>query len=368
MDQRYRLLQPGDPAPWFTAQATGNPRYVFDTTAGRYIVLCFFATAGDAAGRSALSLIDEHRQLFDDERFSFFGVSLDPHDRDRLTDSLPGVRYFWDLDAKVSRLYGAAPEAGDESSVRARRLWIVLDPALRVLKVAPFADDGADRAELSAFLEALPPVARYAGPEIQAPVLYLPGVFEAEFCRQLTDAYAAHGGETSGFMRDVGGKTVVVHDPRHKRRADHTLTDESLIREAQQRVLRRLVPEIRRAYQFEVTRMERYLVACYSAEDSGHFRPHRDNTTKGTAHRRFAVSINLNADFDGGEIGFPEYGPRTFKPPVGGAVVFSCSLLHTVTPVTRGRRYAFLPFLYDEAAAQLREANRAFLGELPGGG
>ena len=72
--------------------------------------------------------------------------------------------------------------------------------------------------------------------------------------------------------------------------------------------MRRVTPEIRKVHQFEVTRMERYLVACYAAEDGGHFRPHRDNTTTGTAHRRFAVSVNLNDDFDGGEVSFPEYG------------------------------------------------------------
>src|SRR5262245_22736140 len=109
--------------------------------------------------------------------------------------------------------------------------------------------------------------------------------------------------------------------------------------------------------------MERYIVGCYSAEDRGHFRAHRDNTTKGTAHRRFAVSINLNAEFEGGEINFPEYGPRSFKPPPGGAVVFSCSLLHAVSRVTSGRRYAFLPFLYDDAAARIREQSNAYLGE-----
>jgi predicted 2-oxoglutarate/Fe(II)-dependent dioxygenase YbiX len=109
--------------------------------------------------------------------------------------------------------------------------------------------------------------------------------------------------------------------------------------------------------------MERYIVSCYTAEDAGHFRPHRDNTTSGTAHRRFAVSVNLNSDFDGGNLSFPEYGPRGYKVPTGGAVVFSCSLLHAVSPVTRGRRYAFLPFLYDEAAARVREANNKNLGE-----
>jgi len=109
--------------------------------------------------------------------------------------------------------------------------------------------------------------------------------------------------------------------------------------------------------------MERYLVACYDGDNGGHFNAHRDNTTKGTAHRKFAVTLNLNSeDYEGGELRFPEFGSCTYKPPTGGAVVFSCSLLHEALLVTRGTRYAFLPFLYDEAAAALRERNNAHLG------
>jgi len=163
--------------------------------------------------------------------------------------------------------------------------------------------------------------------------------------------------------REVDGRTVAIHDHGHKRRKDFLIEDEALIKQTQARILRRIVPEILKVHQFRITRMERYIVSCYAADDGGHFGARRDNTTKGTAHRRFAVSINLNDDFDGGEISFPEYGPRSFKPPPGGAVVFSCSLLHAASKVTRGRRYAFLPFLYDDAAAKLREANNQFLGE-----
>jgi predicted 2-oxoglutarate/Fe(II)-dependent dioxygenase YbiX len=65
-------------------------------------------------------------------------------------------------------------------------------------------------------------------------------------------------------------------------------------------------------------------------------------------------------------VSFPEYGRRSFKPAPGRAIVFSCSLLHAVSKVTRGRRYAFLPFLYDELAAKLREANNEFLGQAIG--
>jgi hypothetical protein len=60
---------------------------------------------------------------------------------------------------------------------------------------------------------------------------------------------------------------------------------------------------------------------------------------------------------------FPEFGRRTYRAPVGGAVVFSCGALHEVTPITRGRRYAFLPFLYGEEDAALRAENNARLDE-----
>jgi predicted 2-oxoglutarate/Fe(II)-dependent dioxygenase YbiX len=129
-----------------------------------------------------------------------------------------------------------------------------------------------------------------------------------------------------------------------------------LIRDAQNRIERRIFPEILKGYSYKATRIARYIVSCYLAEDGGHFRAHRDNTSKRTAHRRFAVSINLNAEFDGGELSFPEYGPRSLKPPPGAAVVFSCALLHAVSPVAHGRRYAFLPFLYDEEAHRSRKA------------
>ncbi|MDB5442644.1 MAG: hypothetical protein JWP73_1020, partial [Phenylobacterium sp.] len=80
------------------------------------------------------------------------------------------------------------------------------------------------------------------------------------------------------------------------------------------------------------------------------------NITFQTAHRKFACSINLNADFEGGDLRFPEFGPQTYRPAVGGAVVFSCALLHEAMRIGKGRRYAFLPFFTDEAGAAVRAA------------
>jgi predicted 2-oxoglutarate/Fe(II)-dependent dioxygenase YbiX len=191
-------------------------------------------------------------------------------------------------------------------------------------------------------------------------------VFEPGLCRALINLYEERGGTPSGFMRQGDGGTYGVMDNSFKRRNDVNLEGEAAwepLRHAiRNRVARRVAPAIQQAFNVRITRIERYIVACYDAAEGGFFRPHRDNLTQATAHRRFAVTINLNADdYEGGDLRFPEFGQRTYRAPTGGAVVFGCGLLHEATPVTRGRRYACLPFLYDEEGARVRERNRQFL-------
>jgi len=316
-----------------------------------------------AAVDAALAEAARRRSLFDDAKACFFGVSVDPADEAQgvAVQELPGVRWFWDHDLAVSRLFGAAP-AGEAPTgpTTYRPFWLVLDPQLRVV----FKGSIAETTAVLDFIAAAPDPADHAGTPLHAPVLILPRVFEPDLCRRLIETYQAHGGQASGFMRDVDGKTRLILDATHKQRSDHDLVDPVLRQAVADRIKARLVPEVAKAFQFKATRMERYLVGCYDAAEGGHFRPHRDNTTAGTAHRRFAVTINLNAeDYEGGDLSFPEFGPRRYRAPTGGAVVFSCSLLHMVDPIVAGRRFAFLPFLYDEAAAREREARNAELGQ-----
>src|SRR5262245_23391448 len=219
----YNNIMPGDPAPWFHQRSTSNPNYAFDTAAGRYIVLCFYGSARDPSVQAALGAVAQCRH-FDDQRVSFFGVSLDKEDETsgRVKERLPGIRHFFDLDGKVSRLYGAIekePVPG-QTNVQIRRFWLVIDPTMRVLAGFPFAGDDGGHAAVFNYLDSLKPPALYAGLEIQAPVLFLPNVFEPAFCERLIALYEADGGEETGFMRDVDGKTVQILDHAHKRRRD----------------------------------------------------------------------------------------------------------------------------------------------------
>jgi predicted 2-oxoglutarate/Fe(II)-dependent dioxygenase YbiX len=240
---------------------------------------------------------------------------------------------------------------------------LVLDERLRVYASVPWSTQPELHApQVVESLASLPHLGDAAPAVPQAPVLVVPRVFEPQLCQDLIRYYQEHGVRESGFMRDVNGVTVAVQDYSHKRRRDQEIADEQLRIACMHRIHDRLLPEIHKAYQFRCTRIERYIVACYDSATGGHFRAHRDNTTRGTAHRRFAVSLNLNSgEYEGGDLRFPEFGSHTFRPPTGGAIVFSCSLLHEATPVTRGQRFVFLPFLYDDAAAAIREQNAGFV-------
>ncbi len=352
----------GEPAPWFMCRSPINPEFHFDTIGGRYIVLCFFGTAGDEAARKTVEAFYARRERFDDVDYCFFGISIDPQDEaaGRVEEQLPGMHLFWDFDQQVSRRYGliGSPEATSYSP-----RTFVLDERMRIVAIIPFAPDAEQHvATIMEILDRLPPLKAASAADVPAPVLVVPRIFEPELCRMLIKYYDDLGGQESGFVRDVDGKTVSIHDYGHKRRRDQEITDEKLRNACMYRIHDRLAPEVHKAFQFRATRIERYIVACYDSSTGGHFRAHRDNTTKGTAHRRFAVSVNLNTgEYEGGRLWFPEYGRQQYAAPAGGAVVFSCSLLHEAMPVTSGTRYAFLPFLYDDAAAEIRQQNLQYV-------
>jgi peroxiredoxin/predicted 2-oxoglutarate/Fe(II)-dependent dioxygenase YbiX len=357
-------LNVGTPVPWFAARSPLNPEFRLDGAAGRYIVLCFFGSADAPASRRVLDEVLQQRSTFDGRNVAFFGISVDPDDErlGRVQEVIPGIRVLWDFDRNVSRLFGAARRIETDAKEEYRPFSVLLDERLRVVVRVPLADPERHMAQLMEALLALPPLEPAPMTEVPAPILNVPRIFEPEVCQALIRYYEEHGGGESGFMRDVGGKTVGVYDHSFKRRRDQEIADEQLRKACMVRIHDRLLPEISKSFQFQATRIERYIVACYDALTGGHFRAHRDNTTRATAHRKFAVSLVLNTgEFEGGDLRFPEFGRRGYCPPAGGAIVFSCSLLHELTPLSRGKRYAFLPFLYDEAAARIRQENARFL-------
>jgi peroxiredoxin len=343
----------GDPVPWFSAATLSGGNFHLQVAAGRWIVLCFVDAARNAEERRKLAALFRDADLFDEDHLvAHVVLTTPPEAPDELAAiSHPAISCLADYDGALSRAYGALQTPRT----------IVLDPMLRAVANIAWHDVNEHIAMLRDLLRSLPGVDDAAGVPMNAPVLIVPRVFDFPLCELLVKLYERMGGKDSGFMLDVAGKTQTVVDYRFKRRNDLPLLAPELRETICDRLVRRLLPAVKAYFQFDATRMDRYIVACYDSAVGGHFYRHRDNINAGAQHRRFAITINLNQDYDGCDLQFPEFGRRVYRAPVGGAVVFSCSALHQVVPITRGRRYAFLAFLYGEADAALREANNACL-------
>ncbi|AFY60691.1 2OG-Fe(II) oxygenase [Synechococcus sp. PCC 6312] len=357
-----RLLL-GEPAPWFTLPSSVNPQYNIDTVGGHRTILLFLGHCSVPTVKRVLEGFLALQTELATAGIPLFAISIDPHDQplQSLVDPNSYCKFLWDFERDVSRLYGVI-QTDKKGQDQYHPQAFILNQRLQIVGIFPIQGQANFPAQIVDLARKLPPDPPLTIATPQAPVLFVPHLLEPSLCQKLIALYEADGGRPSGFMRQVDGKTVEIMDDGFKRRRDLLITDEQLLAHLNALMARRLRPEIRKAFQFDITRFERYLVACYEEESQGFFNRHRDDTTKGTAHRRFAMTLNLNTgDYEGGYLRFPEFGPHLYRPGVGEAVIFSCSLLHEATPVTQGGRYVLLNFFYDEPAAQIRSQNLEFV-------
>jgi predicted 2-oxoglutarate/Fe(II)-dependent dioxygenase YbiX len=174
-----------------------------------------------------------------------------------------------------------------------------------------------------------------------APVMVLPRVFEPDFCTQVIRLWEKGDHHDSGVSSRYGNVGVA----ELKRTEDYMIVEPMMQKAISDRLAYRIGPELVKVFAFdrEFT-FDAHVVLSYSAEGGHFFSAHRDNGAPTTADRAFAVSLNLNDDFEGGELVFPEYSGIKVSPPTGAAAVFSCSVLHQALPVTRGRRFVLTTF------------------------
>jgi 2OG-Fe(II) oxygenase superfamily len=338
----------GEPAPWFLAAKDTGEIVHFDELGGRYLVAFFFDHAAPLVVEALAEI--ERCPLFDGNRALFVAVSNRREDfsEGALPKNRAGHLYLLDAQGHSTRRYGLTSPA--------QPVAFILSPALQVSDVVALNDPNAFAACISSTLTSLLTNNR----ETNAPVLIVPQVFDRPLCERLINLYDEAGGREIGAI-EREGEALKRFNPEFRKRLDYYVVDESAVIRCKELLATRLLPLVSRAFQFATTRIERWLVGCYDAKTGGYFRPHRDNTVAIAAHRRFALTINLNDGYGGGDLVFPEYGRKTYRAAVGEAIVFSCSLLHEVTPVTHDRRYAFLSFLYDEAGEKMRAESSANL-------
>jgi predicted 2-oxoglutarate/Fe(II)-dependent dioxygenase YbiX len=238
---------------------------------------------------------------------------------------------------------------------------LLLDPVLRLERKVTGADGPSQAEAALAHVRARAKVLRPSVVAAQAPILVVPNVLDRDHCRRLM-TFWEQGQKLDNTVASSQERSQRANT-KTKIRADVIVPDDSPESKELVDVMgRRLLPEVLKGFTFRVSRMEHFRVGCYDSTDGGHFAPHRDNTTPLTKHRRYALTLNLNTDeYEGGFLRFPEYGPQLYAPPAGGAVVFSCSLLHLASPVTSGRRFVIVGFFWGEEEHKVYERTNAGL-------
>ncbi len=357
-------LSAGDRAPPCIGITTKGTVYSFEEQAGRAVVLilartlgapsllpllnAFSAKAEELAGREidlvALTGEDVEKVLeFNAQhpgKATLVGALNDYLERNNLKNKLPNVlagspNDFFDQIG----FDGAAPEV------------LILD---RNLRVAGRIDGNDADALLSATLKivsALPndPPCDVCTP---APVLILPNLLDRDLCRELVELHeSGRTSESPAFALDAEGQMHHKLDYGLKKRRDFLLDHDHPMHVRISDILaRRCIPEIKRAFQADVSHTDRINIACYPG-DGGHFRRHRDNRPEIVAYRKFALSINLTVSaegYEGGYLRLPEFNAHHYRCPPGAGVIFSVALLHEITPVLRGNRYVLVTHLHDD--------------------
>lgn len=235
---------------------------------------------------------------------------------------------------------------GSELDDRSGPVTVLLTPNLRIQRKY-------DRGSLSAqYVSAQKEWTCIARPQrlrvvtSQAPVLLVPDVLSRDDARALIQHYT-----TQPRFDGKVGVAPSVYSPSNKIRTDCMVRPE-IQQMLDERLGRRVLPEIEKVFGLSVTHREPYKLTCYDGTREAFFSGHRDNLNPMLRYRRYAISITLSDGFAGGELCFPEYGDVGYKPALGHAIVFPCALMHEVRRMRKGKRYTAQSFLFGEKDAE----------------
>jgi peroxiredoxin/predicted 2-oxoglutarate/Fe(II)-dependent dioxygenase YbiX len=338
-----RRLEAGDPAPRVVAlDQDGEPAYSHaDLVAGRPLVLLFCP----ADGSDVLVAFRDRHEAFAAVEAGIFAVTRGPVEANRAAHAALQLQFklLADATGDVFRAYGA--DVGATA--------VILDPNHRIARVLSGAAPATlAEATLSCLRRTLAPRRQRLGSH--APVLLLPRVLSEADCAELIELWhrpvnlwpSADGFRSDGHNREPGDFKV-GHAGAYGQMTEYVVRDAAVQRRLDRRFSRRVAPEMRKAFQTGVSQREHYRIVRYDSAAGGVLHPHRDNAIKETAHRRFTMTVNLNAGaYEGGALRFREYGDDLYEVERGTAVIWSAALLHEVMPVTKGARFVLGVHMY----------------------
>ncbi len=320
-----------------------------DHLSGKPLLLAIFDTVSDERAKALLKQIAGRMNALMDLHATVLAVSADSDAR-RNWRLKHQSGFIWpvlgDCSGQVLASYGL--HKGDRESFR-----LVLMTPLRQIR-SWF--DGLDQLEdsLDTIMQQIDQMKATEDSRwfpVHAPVLIIPNVLSREECAQLIKAFESGGPfvvSEDDRQAQQGDYKMPIYEHDRQDRVDHMIQEPGMLEFLTERIGSRINPLIKKAFAFEVNRRESLHIARYVGKRGGHPMGHRDNTGPETAYRRFALSMNLNDDYEGGEVVFREFNAHGYRGEPGTALVFSSSLLHEVQETTRGVRYNLITHLFNE--------------------
>jgi predicted 2-oxoglutarate/Fe(II)-dependent dioxygenase YbiX len=342
-------IQSGDRAPFIYGMTRANTLYSSDAQAGRPAVVILAGRLPPSAMISLVGAFQQHAADFARHEADVLLLidAQGPCVQDHVANQPQGLLSVYCL-----------PETFDAWGFDSSAPFIVVTD--RNMRVAALIEGQGEKAKVEAALGCVAAEPTEATRDIQlpAPVLLVPNILSARFCRALIDRFESSAHIAGGMASmDAHGNTIHKIDESKKRREDYVLPpDDPLGRHVLEALSRICLPEMKKAFQCDISHVDRMIIARYD-DTGGYFRRHRDNAAPSVAFRQFALSLNLNSEeYEGGYLLFPEYNAHRYKPERGAGIFFSASLLHEATPILKGRRYVLLTFLHNAEGEAHRQA------------
>lgn len=348
-----RPLFHGAPLPAFDVKdENGRPlRLSDDYLCGKPLLLVLLNTEDEARIRAVLGAVAARKQALDDADVAVIGFSANSNARQNRAHQ-HASDFHWPLPADATGQIYAGLGVHKGRGIGDRLIWVT---PLR--QIHTWFDDSDNLNDTLDTLMSQTTASPAGDMPLHPPVLLIPDVLSPSECHQLIESVESGAPLTVSPPKPgeiAGDYQIPVYDYNRQDRVDHIIKDQTTQQFLDERIFQRVVPIVKKAFAFDITRREDLHVARYEGAREGSVVGHRDNVTAATAHRKFALSLNLNDDYDGGDVVFKEYNQAGYKSGTGAALIFSSALLHEVRETTRGVRYTLISHFFNDQAGQPR--------------
>ncbi|MBX7145818.1 MAG: 2OG-Fe(II) oxygenase [Alphaproteobacteria bacterium] len=350
MNPSKLILTVGDRAPNFALpDSLGKLRSFYDLVKGQYILLYFIQSNNSDAEIKAKYFFDHQEKFYQKAHII---IVTSPEVITKFANTIntnSDIKLLSDPLGKISKAYFEAvvdlssQKNHGEKNHGQKNLGLLLDPNQRILQIY---EENSEIWDI--ILSKIDTLNKNFSSHILsnfAPVLMLPRVLDFNTCQSLIERWNKETIEEGKVLSVIDGQAVErVHYDLKKNRYQ-PIKEPDLIQKLSFTIGRRIAPELQKVFRFQGFYFDQFHLTCYNAERGDYFKPHRDDASEETSDRVFAMSLNLNDDFVGGNLYFPEYGFNDYRPEAGSALIFSTTILHEAKPLLQGERFVLLSFL-----------------------